>query len=339
MPQIDSSSTGMLSIEMLGPLVTIACASYAALDTALLTKANQWMPKIIDGIIAAASVVVSMTLIHTLDDILPFKLLDSKMMTSAVVFCTNPNPPSPHAAIACSAISFVAGVFIHFAGLGLPSDAVAVSVHLLFAKLSGCNFSPAVGLTAVVGKATWQNGSWSEPLHYLFATWFAGHALLYAFAHAIAVPRRAARLYLTQRQWKDSMQDFIGGDGDGDEGAEGAEVEPLEPLASTASALEQSAKLRTLFNTYDTSGNGAIDPTEFRVALRALLHVDVPLCDCEATVRSFDADGNGTLCFREFCEAICGINWWRHTAQRKRASLRALVKFSKSSAELKGKNL
>ena len=36
-------------------------------------------------------------------------------------------------------------------------------------------------------------------------------------------------------------------------------------MASTASALEQSAKLRTLFNTYDTSGNGAIDPTEFRV--------------------------------------------------------------------------
>ena len=75
-------------------------------------QANQWMPKIIDGIIAAASVVVSMTLIHTLDDILPFKLLDSKMMTSAVVFCTNPKPPSPHAAIACSAISFVAGVII-----------------------------------------------------------------------------------------------------------------------------------------------------------------------------------------------------------------------------------
>ena len=72
-------------------------------------QANQWMPKIVDGVIAAASVVVSMTLIHTLDRNLPFKLLDSKMMSSAVVFCTNPKPPSPHAAIACSAISFVAG--------------------------------------------------------------------------------------------------------------------------------------------------------------------------------------------------------------------------------------
>ena len=304
----------------------------------LALQANQWMPKIVDGVIAAASIVVSITLIHTLDRNLPFKLLDSKMMSSAVVFCTNPKPPSPHAAIACSAISFAAGVVIHFAALGLPSDAVAVGVHLLFAKLSGCNFSPAVGLTAVVGKAAWKDGSWSEPLHYLFATWLAGHALLYAFAHAIAVPRRAARLYLTQRQWKDSMQDFIGGEGGEGEGDEGAEGTEEEPLATTASALEQSAKLRTLFNTYDTSGNGAIDPTEFRVALRALLHVDVPLCDCEATVRTFDADGNGTLCFREFCEAICGINWWRHTAQRKRASLRALVRFSQSSAALKSKS-
>jgi hypothetical protein len=59
------------------------------------------------------------------------------------------------------------------------------------------------------------------------------------------VPRRAARLYLTRRQWKDAMQDFIGdgdggdgGDGDGG-GTEGAEEEE-ERLATTASALEQS---------------------------------------------------------------------------------------------------
>ena len=41
-PQIDSNTTGLLSIEMLGPLVTIACASYVVLDTALLTKVRKF---------------------------------------------------------------------------------------------------------------------------------------------------------------------------------------------------------------------------------------------------------------------------------------------------------
>ena len=40
-PQIDSSlADGLLSVELLGPLVTIACVIYVALDTALLTKAH-----------------------------------------------------------------------------------------------------------------------------------------------------------------------------------------------------------------------------------------------------------------------------------------------------------
>ena len=51
--------------------------------------------------------------------------------------------------------------------------------------------------------------------------------------------------------------------------------------------------------------------------------------DCEATVRAFDGDGNGTLCYREFVEAICGTSRWRAVSQpTRRASIAALAAFS-----------
>ena len=95
----------LLSIETLGPLVTISLVVYAACNTSILSKANQFLPRVVDGVIASVSIVLSITLMQRLDDYLPFKLLDGKMLSSAVVFCTNPTPPSPHAAIACSAIA------------------------------------------------------------------------------------------------------------------------------------------------------------------------------------------------------------------------------------------
>ena len=153
------------ALNLIGPLTTIGLAAYAALDTALLTRANQWLPRVVDATLAAASVVVSISLVHAMDRNLPVRLFDSKMMSSAVVFCTNAKPPSPHAFIACSACSFVAGVLIHFLGsCGLAPEAVAVGIHVLFAKLSGCSFSSAVGLTAFVG-ISWADDSWAEPLH------------------------------------------------------------------------------------------------------------------------------------------------------------------------------
>ena len=137
--------------------------------------------------------------------------------------------------------------------------------------------------TAFVGKTPWTGGTWALPLHYLSFTWLAGHALLYVFAHAAAVPRRAARLYLTRRVWSDRMAQMLAGD-------KGVSV----------------ARLRELFDKYDTSSDGRIDATEFKVALRALTGADVALSDCEATIRAFDTDGSGHVDFSEFCDAIFG---------------------------------
>ena len=389
--------------NLLGPLTTAALALYACLASNLFSEANQWLPRIVDAIFAALTTIVSISLVVGLDSMIQFKLFDGKMMSSAVVFCTNPTPPSPHAFIVCSSASFCAGVALHFLGtMGLPPDAVAVGIHVLFAKLSGCNFSSAVGLTAFVGKG-WSDDSWAQPLHFLVATWLLGHALLFALAHVAAVPRRRARLYLTRRQWKALMTDAVvaGADATGggttvaDADAADADAATTRPRAGIRSTSERRERLRELFARYDTSGDGRIDATEFRVTLRALAGVDVPLADCEATVRArafwrlwtpppvlfhahahrhvthpaarasractpsrrrmyacvhahpmhmhaqvraFDGDGNGTLSFGEFCEAVaCGgdgggdgeggsdggyLPFWRDTKRRRSALLR-----------------
>ena len=282
--------------NLLGPLTTAALALYACLASNLFSEANQWLPRIVDAIFAALTTIVSISLVVGLDSMIQFKLFDGKMMSSAVVFCTNPTPPSPHAFIVCSSASFCAGVALHFLGtMGLPPDAVAVGIHVLFAKLSGCNFSSAVGLTAFVGKG-WSDDSWAQPLHFLVATWLLGHALLFALAHVAAVPRRRARLYLTRRQWKALMTDAVvaGADATGggrsttvaDADAADADAATTRPRAGIRSTSERRERLRELFARYDTSGDGRIDATEFRVTLRALAGVDVPLADCEATVRA-----------------------------------------------------
>ena len=62
--------------------------------------------------------------------------------------------------------------------------------------------------------------------------------------------------------------------------------------------------LRTLFRRFDTSGDGALDADELKVALRGALGVDLSQSDCARLVAAADKDGTETLDFEEFC-AIC----------------------------------
>jgi hypothetical protein len=273
---------------MLDPMTAVGLVVTAALAVYTISGmvGKGWLPMIVDAVLAAVSVVISIAHLTACDSYLPYKLFDSKMMSSAVVFCTNTTPPSPRAFIACTASAFVAGVLLHYFGtFGLSADAIATGLNLLLAKLSGNSFSATVGLTAFVGRSPW--ASWDVPLRYLSVTWLAGHAFLYAFAYVAAAVRRAARQYLTQRSWAEQMRNMAKGDAAGGEDA-------------------MRSALKELFHRYDTSGDGRIDATEFRVAMRAFTGVDVPLSDCEATVRAFDADGSGTIDLGEFELAILG---------------------------------
>ena len=61
---------------------------------------------------------------------------------------------------------------------------------------------------------------------------------------------------------------------------------------------------RSIFTKFDTSGDGALDATELRLALRVALGADLPLATCEEMVNAADQDGNGLMEFSEFV-AVC----------------------------------
>lgn len=202
---------------------------------------------------------------------LHIKLFDGKMMGSIVVFFSNPSPPSPRPFVLCTGCALCAGVIMHAFHASTRAPAIAAGLHLFFSKLSGVSFSATAGLAVKIAQAPWGGASLSAPLSFLLFPWTAGHCLLYAFALAAAVPRRAARVALA-RSW----------------------------AIQSVSEITDEARLREAFQRYDTSGDGCIDATEFRFAYRTLSGSDLPLRDCEAIIRQFDTDGSGKLDYCEF---------------------------------------
>ena len=63
-------------------------------------------------------------------------------------------------------------------------------------------------------------------------------------------------------------------------------------------------ELLALFVRFDTSGDGALDADELKVALRSALGVDLSRSDCQRLVAAADKDGTETIDFGEF-RAIC----------------------------------
>lgn len=240
-------------------------------------------PTVVDALFAAASAVLGIAVLHWLEELLTIKLFEPKMLGSIVVFCSNPSPPSPRAFLVCTACAFAAGLVLHclgpMVGASRAGNAIAVGLHILLSKLTSNNFSASVGLAAHVATKPWE--SVAEPLEHLVTPWLAGHTLLYIFALAMSVPRKAARVHLAMREWRIQH------------GAQAA-----------AGQAVTHARLRELFDRADTSGDGCIDATEFKVVYRSLAYQDLPLSDCEDIIRAFDADGSGKIEFSEFCDAV-----------------------------------
>lgn len=255
-----------------------------ARSSGLLHSQTRVLPRVIDAALAAASVAIALSICAVLDANLPFKCYDSKMLSSAVVFMGNPKPPSPQAFVTCSACGFVVGVVLNIshAASSLGSvhvQSVTLGLLLFFWRISGTSFSATVGLAAFLAQSEF--ASPGKQLKYVLAPWLTGHALLYALAHALALPRTRLRVFLAKR-----------------------EFQRANSISAGLSELEREAELKALFTKTDTSGDGRIDATEFKVAMRRLIGQDLPLADCEAVIQSVDADGNGSMDFSEFCAAV-----------------------------------
>ena len=239
-----------------------------------------------DACFACFSVTAGIWLLLRLETLVGVPLFDSKMLSSIVVFCSQPAPPSPKTFLVSTAYAFAAGLALHAApsaGIFVETKdiaALAGGVHLLLSKLTTHSFSSTVGISATVG-AMPSDGSWTLPIRFLVTPWLSGHAILYAFALCAQYPRRALRIYLAKR-----------------------DVQSIIVEAFGSGLATDRNQLRKLFDAYDTSGDGRIDASEFKIAYRKLSKHDLPMADCERIIRTYDVDGNGSIDFEEFCQAI-----------------------------------
>lgn len=148
------------------------------------------------------------------------------------------------------------------------------------------SFSAAIGLITIIGD-TGSYTHWADILTFLVHPWLVGHALLYVLAWIFSEARAHVRVLLTGRELR-----------------EGLRSELLKAKRTAGKQSGEEKLLRTLFDQLDTSHDGRLDATEFKVAIRKLTGNDASLGDCQRIIELVDIDGNGKIDFSEFCRAL-----------------------------------
>lgn len=196
-------------------------------------------------------------------------LFMTSMLASGIIFFAAPSPPPPTPFLVgtlCSATVSLAvlGVMKKFFSKVVANGAAAGALLISY-KLSGVMFPPAIGL---FGKLSSKATLWQDA-EYLFFPWLVGHASVYVAAMAFSYLRSYVRAELAK--------------GELHRLAEGSDTE-----------------LRKAFNHYDTSGDGALDASELKLALRTAISTDLEIRDCEQLIAAADRNGTGTIDFEEF---------------------------------------
>ena len=155
-------------------------------------------------------------------------------------------------------------------GGGSPTTrAIAVGGSLVFFKTTGALFPPAAALATVfLDSPALQEAGWT----YLLFPCLSGQLILYALAIGLSQARQKVRIAITRSQ-----------------------------LDFSDVTVEE---FRSLFQLFDTSGDGMIDATELQVALRKVINTDLDLSDCQQMVREADVNGNGAIDFDEFLQLL-----------------------------------
>ena len=241
-------------------------------------------PRNADIALAGLGLAGSIALLGFLQDAVGVKLFVPPMMASGIIFFSGPAPPNPKGFLfgtLCSCTISVGLILLLQEYIpAVAADGVSAGVLLVWYKASGAMFPPAAVLAGTLAAAiqkevqTTNAESVNVALELICFPWLAGHGLLYAAAMALAPVRSAARVSLANDQ-----------------------------LSETLRALTDD-ELRKTFETFDTSGDGAIDAIELKVALKIATGAELELSDCEKLVGLADADGTGALDFDEF-KAVC----------------------------------
>jgi len=239
------------------------------------------MLKVVDTLLAGLGLFGGIALLGLLQTTTGIAFFAPPMMASGIIFFAGAAPPHPKGFLMgtlCSAtISFCAVVlFTQYLPPVAAQGSAAVAL-LMWYKAHDCVFPPAAVLAGVLStasaKALTNELTVQDIAMFLVFPWLAGHGLLFQFAKIMGGVRGKVRVKLALRQ--------------------------LRALAS-----ESDEVLRSIFNKFDTSGDGKLDPTELKVALRVALGADMSIEECQNMVKAADQDGENTLDFEEF-KAIC----------------------------------
>jgi Ca2+-binding EF-hand superfamily protein len=240
-------------------------------------------PKVVDALLASTSLVACVLTLSVIDmhGALPFQVFAPPMLASAIIFFGGAAPPPPAAFVTGTLGAFALGAVLHQLGAtgSMIVQCFAAGLLLLFFKLSGSFFVPTVGLAAFLAQSTYEGHSLWHPLAYLFAPWATGHFLLYCAASMLSVLRQQIRVSIKTKEWK-------------------------KGLSGVTHGPAREEELRKIFDKYDTSGDGALDASELKLALRFVTGDDLEIEDCERIVRSMDTDGDGVIDFHEFVLAL-----------------------------------
>ena len=221
-----------------------------------------------DAALAGLGLWGSISALGCMEAYLGLPLFAPPMLASGIVFFIAPEPPHAKGFLSgtvCSAtLSLGALTLLSPVLPPVPAHGATAATLLVWYKLTGSIFPPAAVLAGLLA------GTAAGPLSFLAFPWLAGHCWLYGCAKAVSAVRARARLVLTR--------------------------------AALLGKSEQ--ELHAIFNNFDTSGDGALDAHELRIALRVAVGVDLSSADCHALVDEADVNGTGTLCFDEF-RSIC----------------------------------
>lgn len=235
--------------------------------------------KMADIGLAGLGLWVGVLVMGILEPQLGVPLFAPPMMASGIIFFAGPAPPSPKpflfgtfgsATLSLGALLVMSKILPPIAASGF-----AAAMLLMWYKTTNVLFPPAAVLAgslmaAFVGTASDTHPGLMEVVHFLAFPWLIGHAWLYIVAMIMSKVRGQARVRLA---------------------------------AAAFSTVEQSLtddEMKQIFKKFDTSGDGALDAEELKVALRVALGVDLSVDDCKAMIAQYDKDGTESVDFSEF---------------------------------------
>jgi len=243
--------------------------------SALRRRAVAMWPSAVDAALAGVGLGGTFALMGMIEAKLSVKLLVPPMMASGIIFFSVRAPPHPRGFLSgtfgCASLSL--GLLSFLTGRVSPAAAqgAAAGALLVWYKATKCMFPPAAVLSVLMMQASAGSGS---ALSFVLFPWLAGHGCLYASALGVSAVRTSVVTSMSR-----------------------AKLRSFESLPE--------ALMRDTFVKFDTSGDGYLDASELKLALRVALKLDLSIDDCTALIRSTDKNGDGVIDYGEF-KTICG---------------------------------